>query len=100
MSSQLNIKKPQQGENFWIQMSREYNFFFRPGEINPFDLNACTVAVRRKDMAEKFIAIFINNGISLAESLHLLSEVNSFVNRTTLPLCDIFYPLSEKGTQR
>jgi hypothetical protein len=95
MNSQLNIKKPQQGENFWIQMSREYNFFFRPGEINPFDLNACTVAVRRKDIAERLINIFTSNVMDLSGSLYLLDQIVSFVNAFTFPLCGIFYPMPD-----
>jgi hypothetical protein len=84
---------------FWEDMAEEYGDYLSAKRY-PFDLNCITVAVRRKDIAEKIVEICIRNELSLNQALNMLSNLKSLhLSSGLTTLSEYLYP-AEGGTQR
>ncbi len=84
---------------FWEDMAGEYGDFLSRKRY-PFDLNCITVAVRRKDIAEKIVEICIRNELSLNQALNILSNLKSLhLSSGPTTVSEVLYP-AEGDTQR
>ena len=85
--------------SFWEDMAKEYGDYLSIKRY-PFDLNCITVAVRRKDIAEKIVEICIRNELSLNKSFNILSNLQRLhLSSGLTTVAEYLYP-AEGGTQR
>jgi hypothetical protein len=66
-------------KDFWDEMFIEYgDDLSRKRTADPFDTFGSTAAIRRKDIAEKLVAICLRNQLGLQQSLFLLRNLIGF----------------------